>query len=709
MAAFNYTISITGACSSNYGAASILPYGGTPPYTVAWTTPSLGTDIVTVFPSSRSNLSSGTYVLNINDSSLPTNAQISVNIPISSGICAIVAAVDNTSCGLNNGVITGSSTSNYSSTNYYLYSGNGTYITSAITNTDSAVFGNLTAGTYYMVAQDLGGCTGASETIVVEDSNDMDFGIYIVPNSSCGGSPIGKLYVTGQTGTGPYTYLWSNNETTSFITGLTSGNYTVTVRDYYGCEKTKNAVITNVDPVGFGNFVVTQPSCFSSDGVVVMTITGGTAPYFYSASTGDFEISYSQTFTVNNLPPGSVSIRVTDSGFCSFVEAAQLITPNGMTSVSIAGNNSTCSNSNGSIQVNVTDGATPYTYTLIKPNGDTSVSATTNTTVTFLGLSGGTYTVSVEDSSGCSYMDTVTIVTENLFTISTSITGTTCGQNNAYVAITKSTGGTEPFDYFLDGVVQILDTIQSAVTLTNISEGVHSISVVDNNGCTQSTQIYVPVSDPVSYSLYSTSCGIGNQGTITAFISTGVPPFTFTWSDNVPSNPQSIIASGLTAGTYSLTVVDSTGCSLKRTTEVTCSESFVSYQVYVMGNEVFQTKAGSKCGLLEMMNDGFYDLTQDNDGCVLNNATFVAKVTVEPMGSTYTSNFFTTTSLLVGPSDNQWYTAINNLLMSIPGIDNVIIDALSNQITIQTTDGGVLENQIITVDVLIQYNISCAQ
>lgn len=706
MASLQYNISTTGACSTS-GAISLQILGGTPPYTVQWTLPNLGVDTVYSEPSIRTGLSAGEYTVNVNDSTLPTNLQTFINIPVSSGVCAVVSAVENTTCGANNGSITGSSTSNFSSTNFYLYSGTDVYITSAITNTNQVVFQNLTAGTYYLFVQDIGGCTGVSETIIVEESSPMDFGLYVVPNSGCGGVPLGKLYITGQTGTGPYTYLWSNGQTTSSITGLTSGNYSVTVTDATGCIVTKGGVIYDVEPLGFGNFIITQPTCFSSNGVATIVVTGGTAPYYYSASSGNYEISYAQTFTVSGLPSGSYSVTVTDSGFCTFTETAQLLTPNGISSVSIRGTNSSCSDNDGSIQVTVVNGATPYTYTLVSPNGGTSVVSTSNNSNTFSSLSGGTYFVSVQDSSGCAYGDDVTIVTENLFTITASTTGTTCGQNNGQITIVKSTGGTEPFNYLLDGILQVTNTIQSAVTLTNIVSGQHTVSVSDANGCVQSKQVFIDSSEPLYYSLISTSCGTGSEGTMTAFISSGVPPFTFTWSSNVVGNPQSITVSGLTAGTYSLTVVDSSGCSLRRTSTVNCSQNFISYQVYVMGNEEFQSKNGSKCGLLQMLNEGYYDLTLTNINCGLISADFVAKVTVEPLGTVYTSQFFTTNSLLVAPSDNQWYTAIQTLLLTIPGIDNVSIDALNNKITIQTNVDGPLQNQIITIDVLIEYDVKC--
>ena len=709
--AINYTILITGDCQNNSsGSISILPTNGTPPYTVLWLVPNLGIDTnIVSSPSVRTSLLAGTYSLTINDSTLPTNQQVSVNIPVSSGVCPYILNTNPTTCGLNNGSITGSSSSVYSSTDYSLYDGTGRFITSASTNTGSIVFGNLSAGTYHVGALDIGGCSGYSETAVIEDSTEFDYGIYIVPNSSCGGTSIGKLYVTGQTGVSPYTYLWSNGQITSSITGLTPGNYSVTVTDGSGCVLTKNATVYNVDPVGFGTVLVTQPSCFSSNGQLTMTITGGTPPYYYSASTSDILITYEKMFTLTGLSAGDVSIKVTDAAFCTFTETIQLLNPGGISSVSIQGINSSCSLNDGEVLVSVQGGETPYTYTLVYPSGNSDIVATTNTTYNFIGLTGGTYTVTIQDSSGCGYTDEVTILTDNLFTISTQVSGTTCGQSNGSVLITKSTGGTEPYDYIVDNTYQILNTIQSAVTFTNLTQGTHSVSIIDANGCTQSTNVYIPQSQPISYSLYSTSCGTGGEGTITAFISSGNPPFTFNWSGNISNNPQQISVSGLSAGTYSVTITDNDGCSLTRSTDVICTSSYVSYQIYAMGEEEFQLQTGTKCGLLQLLNEGFVDLTQGNSGCILNSASFTAKVSIQPSGAAYTSEFFTTTSLNVPPSDNLWYTTIKNLLLTIPGIQVVNIDTFSNQITIQTSVGGPLNNQIIIVDVLISYDITCKQ
>jgi SprB repeat len=707
MSAFNYNISVTGDCQSNStGAISIFYSGGTPPYTTEWIEPiALSAD---TNPAILSSLSGNTYVLRVNDSTLPINQEFYINIPVSSGVCSSIVSVQGTTCALNNGSVTGTSTSDYSSTNYYLYFADNTYITSATTNTSYVSFGNLTAGTYYMTVEDLGGCSGTTSDFIIEDSEPLSYGLYIVPNSSCGGTPIGKIFVTGVTGHSPYTYLWNTGQSGSTITGLTSGNYSVQVTDNYGCTLTQNAYVADVNPIGLRPFQATQPSCFSSNGAITVQITGGTVPYYYSASTGNIFVGYPQTWTLSGLSAGQYNFQVTDAALCTVVGGTTLVTPQGIASLNISAQGSTCSSSGGSITVSVIGGTTPYVYTLIKPNGDTINVNNTQTTQVFSNLSTGTYTIVVQDAVGCSYMQEVTLFATNTFTISTQTTGTTCNQNNGSVLVTKTSGGTSPYTYTLDGNVSVLNTALSAVTFNNVGGGQHTVTVSDATGCTQTTQVYVGQSVPLDFILYTTSCGNGSSGSLTSFISSGTPPYTFKWSSNVSNNPQQIQVTGLTAGTYSLTVIDSTGCSLKRTSVINCDATYVSYQTYIMGSEKFNVQSLTKYGLLQMLNEGFNNLTSGNTSCSLVSATFGVKVSVNPLGTTTNSNFFTTTSLVNVPTDNQYYDTVKNLLSSISGIGNVTIDDSNNQITIETSPGNTsLNGQEIIVDLTIVYDIMC--
>ena len=686
MAVLNYNIAVTGDCSNNNsGALNLYVSAGSPPYTVQFISPSYSSQIITTQPASLAGLASNVYQIRVNDSSLPTNNEFLINIPISSGVCGSISAVQNTTCGINNGSVTGSSTSLYSSTDFFLYDVNNNYIKSANTVTNSAVFGELSAGTYYLGVIDLGGCTAFTPTFIVQESENLDFGLYVVPNSSCGGSPIGKIFVTGQTGQAPFSYLWNDGQTGSTITGLTSGLYSVTVTDAYGCTLSKSATITDVNPIGFGLFTATEPTCLQSNGVINLTITGGTSPFYYSASTGNVLVSYSTTFSISGLSAGQYNFLVTDAGLCQMTAGITLETPGGLTSVTVQGQNSTCSTNNGSILVNVVGGTVPYTYTLIYPTGNQLNISNSQTSQIFQNLSGGTYSVAVSDNSGCSFLQELTLLTQNKFTVSTQVLGTSCGQSNGSVTIFTSSGATLPLDYSVDGIQNVIDTNLSAVTFNNLSSGTHIVTVTDDDNCAQITNILVPPSQQLNYSLFSTSCGSGNSGKITAFITSGEPPFSFNWSDNVPNEPQQIQVSGLTAGTYSLTVVDANGCSLTRNTTITCNSNYASYQTYVMGAEIFNIQSPTKFGLLQMLNEGFFDLTSGNTSCDLISATFTAKVSVNPSGIIASQNFFTSTSLVQVPTDNDWYNTLRTLLLGIPGVGNVIIDQLNNQITIETS------------------------
>lgn len=710
MAPFDYILNITGDCQNNSsGAYEISFSGGVPPYTVQFTNPPYPSLNVFDFePILVSPLFAGTNFITVNDSTLPINQTFNINIQISSGICCNVLSIQNTTCGLDNGSVTGTSNSIYSSTSYFIYSGDGTFVNSGITNQSDVVFTNLTAGTYYMTVEDLGGCSAKSQDFIVQSSIQTNYGLYSIPNSSCGGTPIGKIMVTGLTGQGPFSYLWSNGQTGATATGLTEGSYGVEITDGFGCKTSKNADVFNVLPLGLGIFTAVNPTCFQADGSITLTITGGSAPYYYSASTGDVLISYAQEYTLSGLSAGEYQILITDAGLCSTILGTTLSPPNGMSSVSIVGTNSFCSSNDGTIKITVLGGQGPFTYTLIGAGGAQSIVTGPQQTQTFPNLSADTYSVFVEDSTGCEFGKIVYILTENKFTISTEITGTTCNQNNGSVKITSSTGYTLPLDFSVDGIQNVVDTNLSSVTFNNLTFGNHLVTVTDATGCQQTQTIFIPKGDNLNFSLYSVNCGNGNNGQITAFITSGTPPFQFNWSANVPNNPQQIDVYNLTAGTYSLTVVDDNGCSLTRNTNISCDTNYTSYQCYVMGEEIFNIQSPTKLGLLQMLNEGYADLTENNTNCDLISAVFIAKVNVNPVGLSASSTFFTATTLNNPPSDNLWYNTIKSLLLSVPGVQSVTIDQINNQITIATSpSNNSLNGQEIVVELSIVYNIIC--
>jgi uncharacterized protein (DUF2141 family) len=529
----------------------------------------------------------------------------------------------------------------------------------------------------------------------------LDFGFYIVNDTQCA-SPTGKLFVTGVTGNSPFTYLWSDGTTGTSITGLTKGIYTCTVTSGDGCIQTKSASIDYVPSVGLGSWSAQTPSCFASDGALLLTITGGTGPYFYSGSNGTFAVTYAQDYVFTGLSGGLFGVLVTDAALCKIQFDTVIQTPNSFYSVNIDTINSTCSSTNGQILVSLAGGSVPYTYTLVKPDSNT-VSITSNSEVqTFINLSSGDYTVFIEDGGGCMFSQSVTIIAENLFTVTPYYTGGTCNNNDGAIKLILSTGATAPYLYQLsDG--SSINSSSLNVTFNSLSSGTYGYTVTDSNGCSQIGTVVIPISSNINFSLYPTTCGTGDTGTITALITSGEPPFTFLWSDNVSSNPQNIYASGLTGGTYSLTITDSNNCVQTRNTIISCNAIQSTYQIYTMYETDFTFTSGTQRGILQMLNEGYNDLTSGNTNCLLSEAIYVAEVNIS--GVTYQQPFYTGTTLLDIPTDQLWYDTVETLLLTVPGVSAVSVDAASSVISIQTE--GELANQQVIIDLIIQYDINC--
>ena len=172
MATFNYNLSITGDCSNtNNGIINLSLLGGTPPYTIQWQSPLTQVDLVTTGASIVTGLSASTYTARVNDSTLPINKEFYINVPVSSGVCTSIVSVQDTTCNSNNGSVVATSTSQYSSTNFYLLGMDNSLIQSGVSvNTPNFTFGDLSASTYFIIAEDLGGCSGMTQSFIIDTS-----------------------------------------------------------------------------------------------------------------------------------------------------------------------------------------------------------------------------------------------------------------------------------------------------------------------------------------------------------------------------------------------------------------------------------------------------------------------------------------------------------------------------------------------------------
>ena len=690
-----YTVAVTGTCENPTGAAIISPSGGTPPYTVYWSNPLLG------YGTTKTGLSAGVYQVVLNDSTMPVNNMLNINVSISSGMSVDVTSVTNTTCQLNDGSVTVLALSDYSDITFSLYSGS-TYIDFTNTTNFSATFNNLSPGIYNILAQNEAGCSATTGNFHIYSSNTLDFGFYIVDDTQCA-SPTGKVYITGVTGNGPFTYQWNNGYTGTSITGLTQGTYEVTVTDSLGCSISKVATVDLVPSIGLGSWSATTPSCFASDGSLKLTITGGTGPYYYSGSNGTTAISYLQEYTFTGLPAGNFFVSVTDAALCKVTFSTTLLTPGTFNVESISVIDSSCSNNGGQIQVNVQQGSPPYTFALSGVGVNQSGTTVSNSYL-FSNLTSQTYQLTITDGGLCTYSNSVVVNNNPAYTVTTSGTTASCGLENGSITLMITSGGSSPYVYSLNNGASLTTTNLDA-TFGGLPAGQYEYTIVDSTGCTQTGNVSVLSEGDLQFSLYNTSCGLsGDQGTLTALISSGQPPFTFTWSSNVSGNPQNIYVSGLTGGTYSLTIVDDNGCTQTREVEITCSENLSTYMVYTMCETDFVYTSGTKRGILQMYNEGYRDLTSGNTDCLLSAATFEVQVTVSGIPY-YSGIFYTSNSLLDIPTDQQYFNAVQSTLLGITGITAVSIDTTTSQITITTDDS--LSGEQIIIELIIDYDIDC--
>ena len=706
--------SLSGDCTnSNLGGFSIDITGTAPDYSIQWVNPALGTIVlgVGVTGYTATTLSAGTYSFNILDSCSPTMSSLPVNINISSGTCASIVGISNTTCNDNNGSITGQTSNLYGISTFSLYNTLTGFITSGASFTNNYIFNNLSPGIYYVNADDGGGCSGQSETTIIQPSTNITWGFYTVMDSGCANVDSGKIYVTGLTGTPPFTYLWSNGGTDDFITGLTAGSYSVLITDSLGCTLSQTATVTEVEPLGFGSFTAIPPTCFNNDGQVTLVITGGTGPYYYSASTGVIEVSFSSSQTFYNIGGGPFAVEVTDAALCKITPTTTIIPPNGFNIVSVTTTNSNCGNSDGKIDIQVSGGAVPFTYTLTDSLGNSIIEPTDFRSWIFSNLATGTYTLTISDNGGCTYVSPpITINNIPLFTFTADTTDTICNLNNGYVMITVS-GGTPPYTYTVGGEFSY-DSIQtplSAYTFIDLYSGDYSLEITESTPgiiCKQTSSFMINPSNNVDFMLSGTDANNGNDGTVSAYITSGTPPFTLLWSNNV-NGQTGYYLSNLSAGTYSLQITDSEACVKIREVTIDGFDSISSFQTFNICDSEFENIGELvKKGPKEMLNEGYYDLTSGYTNCLLNQAIFNIVATIGDV--TETSEFYTSYALNDFPTDNEYFDALVALLETFDQVAQVNIDPLNNGIQIiAKCQEQYLVTTDVTVDMFIEYNISC--
>ena len=370
--AYNQTVTTTAAsCGANDGAASIATTGGTGTVNFLWSNGVTAPNI--------SGVGAGQYPCILTDiNGCP--ATVSVIVPSLSNL-TVAATAQNVTCG---GQSTGNIALNASQgVEPYTYTWTGNPAT-------TPALSNVPAGTYECTVTDATGCVVIISNTLTELSN-----LAAAANGTdvlCNSAQTGNLEITAANGVAPYTYQWTGTSNTStYVTSVGAGTYTCVVTDALGCTDTVSTVLAVTDLAAAAT--ASNPLCYGSGtGSVTVSATGGTGPYTY-----DWAGSLTSGTVLSGLSEGSYSVVVTDAYGCSTAASASVNEPAAW-SVSAAVTPAVFG-ADGAIDIIVSGASSPYTY-----SWDNNA-----TTQDLNNLDGGTYVITITDSVGCTYTDSIVV------------------------------------------------------------------------------------------------------------------------------------------------------------------------------------------------------------------------------------------------------------------------------------------------------------
>jgi hypothetical protein len=530
----------THAVCNTPGSVSAIVTGGASPYTYRW--------IHGNTTSSVTGATAGTYSVVVMDK----NGCLLIDSTTVSSITGFTTGVSSTpyySCPTAYGSATVTITNG---TPPYTYS----WSPGGQTNATAT---GLTAGYYYVTSSDSNGCMGYDSVLV--DSVNRNLGLYIIPTPYYCSAVRGTatVYVTDSAAK-PFTYSWSNGQTTSTATGLTPGGYAVTVTGSGGCSQTDSVYIPVASVIFYINAYPTN-------------ITTGDSAYLYATDSipgTTYLWLPSASVTNPNSENSYASPTVTTTYSCIATNACGSDTETVTVTVSCFTLNDTVTaayyctgNDSGTAIVIPSGGSSPYTY-LWTPGNQTNALAT--------GLTAGNYTVSVTDSAGCTVTASANVPYDSLgfgvfgaTTISrgdSAVIEAWCSVANSTFAWTPASSCNTPNLYY-SWVHPTVTTTYTVTITTPCDTIVDTVQIIITGTCFT-----------LSETATSTNCS-ADSGTATAIPSGGSPPFTYLWS---PGGQTNATATGLSVGTYSVVVKDSAGCNDSASVTVYSSSS-ASYSI----------------------------------------------------------------------------------------------------------------------------------
>ena len=329
----------------------------------------------------------------------------------------------------------------------------------------------------------------------------------ILENDPTCGSNNGSLVASSSGGAGGYTYSLDGGLTfqpSATFTGLNANNYTVILVDQNNCSDTLQAALSGVDSVDVSNMIVTTTTCGLDNGIIDLTITGGTPPYQYSLNNGS---TFSANEIFNNLVPGAYQIYIEDDNGC-FDTTSATIYPS--TNPLLGQTTSTlefCSLQDGSITTSATSGVGPYVFVLHQ--GASLVATSPNGT--FPNLQSGSYWVTVIDQIGCA--DSTQITVDSIPAPISPMTDTIlCNLTLQVFGVVSYTGSNWSANA---NEINFSDPASPNPLITADTAGIYLINLQDTVCSYNQTFSLTFVADPFTAVIDTTLC-IGETATIAA-------------------------------------------------------------------------------------------------------------------------------------------------------------------------------------------------
>ncbi len=519
--------------------------GGTGVYTYDWADLPGNND-----PADRFNIGAGTYSVTITDGAGCT--LVLDNLTITEACCDVNAwleYVNDAECDSSNGVAV------FAPSEFdYQWSDGGT----------GSVRDDLAPGTYTVTVTDAAGCQGIYTVTIGQDECEcvppVVSGLTTM-GASCGESN-GAAEVLVDGALSDYEYLWHPNtgvanDDGNVRTELLPGMYTVSVVDpnFDGCFATIDFVVESVD--GPEATVTTTPAmCDMANGSATLLPDN----YMYIWMLDDVEGNYR-----DNLSAGEYVVMVMDptSPECPSLISVVIESENNLEASAQVVNQPACGESNGSVTINVTGGAS-YTYAW----SDGGTGATRSD------LTAGLYNVIVTSELGCE--------TTVVFTLTNNVAGATITMDDfIYLSCAGSGDGQANYgyevapDFILPATDLIRDINGDVVMNGSLSGGAYCINIVDGNGCLAAEYCFNVIEpNPLSVNVNMTEATCDAGGTISVDVAGGTGNYTYDWAD-LNGVAETEVRAGLAAGSYDVTITDENGCQIDATNIIiidTCNE-----------------------------------------------------------------------------------------------------------------------------------------